>query len=113
MVKRMAVILGLISASILVVIYFRPEPVVRPVMCKVHGRLHTNSTVELDRTVFSDLGEMKAWLVTYKRKNPDCFLSVISDEGIQPALVERVFGVMHQAGFSSVGFITEPHALSH
>jgi hypothetical protein len=111
--KRMAVILGLIFASAVVAFFFRPEPVARPVICKVHGMLHTNGTVELDRTVFSDFDEMKAWLVAYKRKNPDCFLSVISDDGVRPALVERVFGVMHQAGFSSVGFLTEPHTVSH
>src|SRR3954470_19577872 len=105
--------LGLISASILAIVAFslRPEPAVRPAICKVHGVLHANGTVELDRSVFFNYDKMKVWLVAYKRKNPDCFLSFISDEGVQPASAERVFGVMRQAGFSSVGFITEPHAL--
>jgi hypothetical protein len=111
--KRMAVILGLISASVVVAFFFRPEPVARPVICKVHLLLHANGAVDLDGSIFSDYGAMKVWLVAYKRKNPDCFLSVFSDQGVQPALVERAFGVMRQAGFSSVGFLTEPHALSH
>ena len=106
--------LGFISASILAIVAFflHPEPAARPVICEVHGILHANGTVELDQTSFSDYGEMKVWLVAYKRKSPDCFLSLISDEGVQPKLVERVFGVARQAGFSSVGFITEPHPLS-
>jgi biopolymer transport protein ExbD len=107
--------LGLVSASILAIAAFflRPEPAASPVICEVHGILHANGTVKLGQTSFSDYDEMKVWLVAYKRKNPDCFLSLISDEGVQPELVERVFGVTRQAGFSSVGFITEPHALTH
>ena len=114
-VKGKAVILGLMSATVLttVVYFLHPEPVARPVICKVHGMLHANGTVELDRSVFSDYEELKGWLVDYKRNNPDCFLSLISDKDVQPVLVEKVFGVMRQAGFSSVGFITEPHAVTH
>jgi len=112
--KWKTIILGLISVSVLAIAMFflHSEPIARPMICKVHGMLHANGTVEFDRSVFSNDDEMKVWLVAYKRKNPDCFLSVISDEGVRPASVERVFGVMRQAGFSSVGFITEPHALS-
>ena len=75
--------------------------------------LHADGSVEFDRLVFSNYRKMKDWLVAYKLKNPNCFLSIISDDGVQPASVERVFGVMRQAGFSSVGFITEPHAVPH
>jgi biopolymer transport protein ExbD len=93
--------------------FLRPEPARQPVICSVHILLHADGLVSFDGVQFSDDQNLRTRLVSYKKENPDCFLSTISDEGVQSQSIEHVARIMQQAGFSSVGFITEPHALSH
>jgi hypothetical protein len=94
------------------VIFLRPESIKRPIICRIHVLLRANGLVRFDDAEFSSYEKLKVRLAAYKQQNPDCFLSMVSGEGVQSVFIERVGRVMHEAGFSSIGVLTEPHAVS-
>ena len=108
----LAAIVVLASISIFLAIVLPPKPVKRSTICPVHSVLRTDGSIEFGGAVFSKLDEFKVRLVSYKKEKPDCFLSIISDRAVRPELISRAASAMHEAGFSSVGFLTEPHSLS-
>jgi len=93
-------------------LFLRPESVKSSAICPLHLLLRADGVVAFDGAQFSDDEKLKARLVSYKMKNPERFLSTVSDKGVQSKLINHIARIMHDAGFSSVGFIIKPHSLS-
>lgn len=77
-------------------------------ICAVRPLVHSNGSVLFDHIVYSDRLKLTERLREYRGRNPDCMMSVDADVDAKPEVREAVANLLLKAGFSSVGFLTEP-----
>ena len=76
--------------------------------CKVKGVLQADRSVQLDSRRYSNRRELKSYLTEYRRKFPTCVMSLDADHDVDLKMIEKTATIFHEAGFGTVGFLTEP-----
>jgi hypothetical protein len=79
-----------------------------PRLCADKGLIRKDGSILFAQVRFSDLKRLKASLIDYKHRNPNCWMSFSLEPGADPRLADRVLPLLEQAGFATVGFLTEP-----
>ena len=113
--KKRYFLWGAFGGALLVLLTFlfplrTPE---RPVLCPVRVAVHPDGSVQFSGEDFSDHMKLKVRLTAFRGQHSNCFMSAIADNGTRPDVIESAFGVFRAAGFSSVGFITEPRPVTN
>jgi biopolymer transport protein ExbD len=77
-------------------------------LCSTKMSVRKNGDVVIEGVVYSDRIALKARLAELKARNPDCFMSLVSEKGTEIKTMERVASIMRELGIAQVGFLTEP-----
>jgi biopolymer transport protein ExbD len=70
--------------------------------------VHADGSVEFDRTRIVSDAKLAALLIQYRKQNPKCSMSIVTDRTTNFEAIGRVIFAMQKAGFLKVGFLTEP-----
>lgn len=76
--------------------------------CHVKAVAHADGSVNLDATRYADRAKLRNHLLEYRRRFPTCLMTLDADRGVSDGTMEQIGTVFREAGFATIGFLTEP-----